>query len=126
MAETMKWIAILVLVFPDIGLAEPEPKFHLCSSYAEKSAVGEQSDLGWPVFVKLTEAGTTNFEAFTEVNTGKMIRVVVGPQEFSRATVWVPVPGGQLRGVFSSQEVAADWQRILASELPAGPCGARN
>ena len=126
MAETMKWIAILVLVFPDIGLAEPEPKFHLCSSYAAKSAVGEPSDLGWPVFVKLTAAGTTSFEAFTESNADKTIRVVVGPQVFSRATVWVPVPGGHLRGVFGSQEVAADWQRILAGELPAGPCGARN
>ena len=126
MAEMMKWIAILVLVFPAIALAEPEPEFHLCSSYVEKSTVGEQSDLGWPVSVKLTEAGATSFEAFTEANTGKTIRVVVGPQEFSRATVWVPVPGGHLRGIFGSQEVAADWQRILASELPAGPCGARN
>jgi len=126
MPEIMKWIAILLLALPAIGLAEPKPKFHLCSSYVEKSAVGEQSDLGWPVFLKLTEVGATSFEAFTESNAGRMIRVVVGSQDFSRATVGVPVPGGHLRGVFSSQEVAADWQRILASELPAGPCGARN
>jgi len=40
MAEMMKWIAILLLAFPAIGLAEPEPEFHVCSSYVKKSAVG--------------------------------------------------------------------------------------
>ncbi|XKH00793.1 hypothetical protein LG325_11960 [Marinobacter nauticus] len=122
----MRWSAILVPAFPAIGLAQPEPEFHLCSSYVEESAVGEQSDPGWPVFVKLTEAGATSFDTFTEANTGKVIRIVVGRREFSRATVWVPVSGGNLRGIFSSQEVAADWQRILAGELPAAPCGAMN
>jgi len=126
MPEMMRWIAILLLALPAIGLAEAEPEFHLCSSYVEKSAVGEPSDLGWPVFVKLTEDGTTSFESFTEVNTGKVIRIVVGRREFSRATVWAPVPGGKLRGILSSQKVAADWQRILTGDLPAAPCGARN
>ncbi len=126
MPKMMRSIAILALAFPAIGLAETEPEFHLCSPYVEKSEVGGQSDLGWPVFVKLTEAGTASLEAFTEANTGKMARIVVGRREFSRATVWVPVPSGNLRGMFNSQEFATDWQRIFASELPASPCGARN
>jgi preprotein translocase subunit SecD len=122
----MRLIAILALAFPAIGLAKTEPEFNLCSSYVEKSEVGEQSDLGWPVFVKLTEAGTASLDAFTEANTGKEIRIVVGRREFSRATVWVPVSSGNLHGMFNSQEVATDWQRTLANELPAVPCGARN
>jgi hypothetical protein len=122
----MRWTSILLLAVPATGLAETEPKFHLCSSYVEESAVGEQSDPGWPVFVKLTEAGAASFQAFTEANTGKTIRIFVGRREFSRATVWEPVPGGKLRGIFSSQEVAADWQRTLTDDLPAAPCGARN
>ena len=93
----MRWTSILLLAFPAIGLAEPEPEFHLCSSYVEKSAVGEQSDLGWPVSVKLTEVGATSFDIFTEVNTGKTIRVVVGRREFSKATVW----GGCSRWTFT-------------------------
>jgi len=122
----MRWIAILLLAFPAIGLAETEPEFYLCSPYVEKSTVGEQTDLGWPVYVNLTEFGTTNLEAFTEANTGKMIRILVGSREFSKATIWVPIPSGNLRGTFSSQEVATDWQRILTGKLPAAPCGARN
>jgi len=126
MPEMMKWIIFPVLAFPALGLAEAESEFNLCSPYVEKSEVGEPSDLGWPVFVKLTEAGTESLEAFTEANTGKMVRIVVGRREFSRATVWVPVSSGKLRGMFNSQEVATDWQRIFASELSASPCGARN
>ena len=122
----MRWIAILLLAFPAIGLAETEPEFYLCSPYVEKSTVGEQTDLGWPVYVNLTEFGTMNLEAFTEANTGKMIRILVGSREFSKATIWVPIPSGNLRGTFSSQEVATDWQRILTGKLPAAPCGARN
>jgi hypothetical protein len=52
----------------------------------EKTVVGEKTDVGWPVFVKLTELGTTNLEAFTDANAGAMIRIVVGGREFSRAT----------------------------------------
>jgi len=124
--KMMRSIAILALAFPAIGLAEAAPEFHLCSPYVKKSEVGEQSDLGWPVFVKLTEVGTTSLAAFTEANTGKEIRIVVGRREFSRATAWVPVPSGNLHGMFNSREVAAGWQRTLATELPASPCGARN
>ena len=126
MPEMMKWIIFPVLAFPALGLAEAESEFNLCSSYVEKSEVGAPSDLGWPVFVKLTEVGTTSLAAFKEANTGKEIRIVVGRREFSRATVWVPVPSGNLHGMFNSQEVATDWQQTLASELPAAPCGARN
>jgi hypothetical protein len=117
----MRWVAILVLVVPAIGLAKIEPEFYLCSSYVEKSTVGKQTDSGWPVYVRLTEVGTTSLEAFTEANTGKMIRILVGSREFLRATIWIPIPGGNLHGTFSSQEVATDWQRILTGKLPAAP-----
>jgi preprotein translocase subunit SecD len=122
----MRWIAIILLAFPAIGLAQTEPEFYLCSPYVEKSTVGGQTDLGWPVYVKLTEVGTTSLEAFTEANTGKMIRILVGSREFSRATIWLPIPSGNLHGTFSSQEVATDWQRTLTGKPPAAPCGAWN
>ncbi|XKH00396.1 hypothetical protein LG325_09820 [Marinobacter nauticus] len=95
----MRSIAILLLAFPAIGLAETEPEFSLCSPYVEKSEVGGLSDLGWPVFVKLTDVGATSLEAFTEANTGKMIRIVVGRREFSRTTMWAPISSGNLRGI---------------------------
>ncbi|WP_435105924.1 hypothetical protein [Arhodomonas sp. AD133] len=122
----MKWIAILLLSAPVMAVAETELEFHLCLPYVKKSAVGEQTDLGWPVFVNLTELGATRFEKFTEANKGRMSRVVVGGREFSRSTIWAPIPGGNLHGVFSSQEVAKKWQRTLEGKLPAAPCGARN
>jgi len=122
----MRWVAVLYLAIPSIVLAEAEPEFYLCSPYVKKSEVGESTDLGWPVFVKLTEVGTTSLEAFTEANAGKMIRIVVGHREFLRATIWEPISSGNLQGAFSSQEVATDWQRTLAGKLPAAPCGAWN
>jgi preprotein translocase subunit SecD len=122
----MKWMAIFLLVTSATALAETELKFHLCPSYVQQSAVGEQTDSGWPVFVKLTELGTTNFEAFTEAYSGRMIRIVVSSREFTRATIWVPIVDGNLHGTFSSQQVAMDWQKTLASRLPAAPCGARH
>ena len=120
----MRWIAVLFLAFPAVALAKAETEFYLCSSYVERSVVGEKTDFGWPVFVKLTEVGTTSLEAFTEANTGKMIRIVVGGREFSRATIWEPIPSGNLHMAFSSREVTTDWQRTLAGKLPAAPCGA--
>ncbi|MBL3558395.1 MULTISPECIES: hypothetical protein [Marinobacter] len=122
----MKWIAALLLSTPTIALAETELEFHLCSPYVEKSALGEQTDFGWPVFVKLTEIGASRFETFTAENSGRMSRIVVGGREFLKATMWAPISGGNLKGTFSSQEVATAWQRALADKLPAVPCGARN
>lgn len=122
----MKWMAILLLVTPATALAETELKFHLCSSYVQESVVGEQTDRGWPVFIKLTELGATSFEKFAESNGSKMSRIVVGGREFLRATIWAPTLGGNLREIFSSREVAMAWQRTLADKLPAEPCGARD
>jgi len=122
----MKWMAILLLVTPAIALAETEVEFYLCSSYVQESAVGEQTDRGWPVFIELTELGAASLEKFTETSLSKMSRSVVGGREVLRATVWAPTFGGKLRGIFSSQEVAMAWQRTLANKLPAVPCGARN
>ncbi|WP_151671604.1 hypothetical protein [Nitrincola schmidtii] len=122
----IKWIAVLLLSTPAIAVAETDLEFHLCSSYVQKSAVGEQTDLGWPVFVKLTEIGAASFDTFTAANSGRLSRIVVGGREFLRATMWVPNSGGSLKGTFSSQEVATAWQRALADKLPATPCGARN
>ncbi|WP_273045861.1 hypothetical protein [Marinobacter flavimaris] len=123
----MKWIPVLLLSTPAIAVAETELEFHLCSPYVQKSAVGEQTDLGgWPVFVKLTEIGAASFETFTAANSGRMSRIVVDGREFLRATMWAPISGGSLKGTFSSQEVATAWQRALADKLPASPCGARN
>ena len=122
----MKWIAILLLVTPAVALAKTELEFHLCSSYVQQSAVGEQTDRGWPVFVKLTELGVASFEKFTETNSSRMSRIVVGGREFSRKTIWASTLGRNLQGTFSSQEVATAWQRTLADKLPAAPCGARD
>lgn len=121
----MRWVVALFLAIPAVLPAEAEPEFYLCSPYVEQSEVGENTDLGWPVFVKLTEIGTTSFKAFTEENAGEMIRIVVGRREFSRATIWEPISTGNLLAEFSSQEVATDWQRILAGNLPTAPCGAQ-
>lgn len=120
----MKWMAIFFLVTPTIALAETELEFHLCSSYVQESAVGEQMDRGWPVFIKLTELGAASFEKFAETNVGKMSSIVVDGREFLRATIWAPTLGGNSRGIFSSREVAMAWQRTLADKLPAVPCGA--
>lgn len=120
----MKWIAILLLVTPGVVVAETELDFHLCSAYVEQSTAGAQTESGWPVHVKLTKLGATRFETFTEANIGSMSRLVVGDREFLRATMWVPISSGNIHGTFSSQEVATAWQRTLAGELPAVPCGA--
>ncbi len=122
----MRWIAVLLLALPATGLAETEPEFCLCSPFVEKSEVGEQTELGWPVYVKLTGIGAASLEAFTEVNAGKTIRVIAGRREFLRAKVSVPITSGNLHGTFSSHEVASDWQRTLSGKLPAAPCGALN
>jgi preprotein translocase subunit SecD len=122
----MRWIVVLFLGFPGIGLAETEPKFYLCSQFLEKSVIGEKTDFGWPVFVKLTEVGTTSLAAFTEANPGKMTRIVVGDRKFLRTTISTPITSGNLHGTFSSEEVATDWQRTLAGQLPTAPCGAGN
>ena len=120
----MKWIAILLLVTPGVVVAETELDFHLCSDYVQQSVVGAQTGSGWPVHVKLTKIGATSFERFTEANVGRISRVVVDGRAFSRATIWALIPSGTLHGKFSSQEVAKVWQRTLAGELPAVPCGA--
>ena len=122
----MKWIVLSLLVIPAFVLADSEVEFHLCSSYVHESAVGEKTDRGWPVFIKLTDLGATSFERFTETNGSEMSRIVVGGREFLRATIWAPTLGGNLRGIFSSREVATEWQRTLAGKLPAAPCGGRN
>ncbi|WP_200177106.1 SecDF P1 head subdomain-containing protein [Ectothiorhodospira shaposhnikovii] len=122
----MRWLAALFLAIPAIVMAEAVPEFYLCSPYVETSEVGDKTDLGWPVFVKLTGDGTTSLEAFTKANAGKMIRIVVGRREFSRATIWESISSGNLQGVFISQDIATDWQQILAGKLPAAPCGALN
>ncbi|WP_141737065.1 hypothetical protein [Marinobacter sp. X15-166B] len=122
----MSWIAVLLLTFPAAASAETEQAFYLCSAYVEKSVVGEQTDHGWPVFVKLTGIGTKSLGVLTEANIGKTVRIVVGDREFSRSRIWVPIPSGDLHGTFSSKEVATDWQRTLAGQLPVAPCGAGN
>ena len=120
----MRWVAVLFLAIPAIVLAEAEPEFYLCSSYVDKSDVGDNTGFGWPVLVKLTEVGAASLEAFTEAQAGKMVRTVVGHREFSRATIWEPSSSGNLQVAFSSQEAATDWKRTLAGKLPAAPCGA--
>lgn len=120
----MIWIAILLLVIPSFVTAEAELDFHLCSAYVQQSAVGAQTESGWPVHVKLTKVGAKSFERFTESNSGSMTRFVVGDREFLRATIWVPISSGDLHRAFSSKEVATAWQRTLAGKLPAAPCGA--
>lgn len=122
----MKWIVLSLLVIPAFVLAEPEVEFHLCSSYVQESALGEQTDRGWPVFIKLTELGAMSVERFAETNGSEMSRIVVDGAEFLRATIWAPILGGNLRGTFSSREVATAWQRTLAGKLPAAPCAARD
>lgn len=119
-----KMMAALLLFAPASVLAEVE--FHLCSSYVQESAIGEQTARGWPVFIKLTEPGATSLKKFTETNRSKMTRIIVGGSEFLRATAWAPIYGGGLRATFSSRDVVKAWQHTLADELPAVPCGAED
>lgn len=120
----MKWMTVFLLVITTSALAETEAEFHLCSSYVQESAVGEQTDRGWPVFINLTELGATSLDEFAETNHRKMGRIVVSGREFLRAKIWAATFDGNIRGTFSSQEAAAAWQQILADKLPAVPCGA--
>ena len=119
----MKWMALLFLVTAAITAAESAPEFHLCLPYVEKSALGEPTDRGWPVSIRLTKSGSASFEDFTEANLGRVIRIVVGDREFSRARIAAPIASGRLQGTFSSQVAAMAWQRMLAGELPVTPCG---
>ena len=106
--------------------AEAEPVFDLCAPYVEKSAVGEPAAQGgWPVHVRLTEAGAAGLEDFTAANVRRTVRIEVNGRQFTRATMWVPVDNGKLRGHFGSREEARAWQQILAEDLPPAPCGAR-
>ena len=122
----MKWMALLFLVTAAIAAAESAPEFHLCVSYVEKSVVGEPTDRGWPVDIRLTETGAIRFENFTQANVGRAIRVVIGDHEFSRAGIAAPIDNGRVRGTFSSQDAAIAWQRMLAGELPVTPCGGQS
>jgi len=121
--KAMRLVATLWFATAGIAAADTAREFHLCASYVQQSATGEQANGNWPVFVKLTERGARSLEAFAEANTGKLARVVVGGREFSRATIRAPIDGGNLQGTFGSQKVAAVWQQTLASELPVAPCG---
>lgn len=120
----MKWIATLLLIISSIAVANTELDFHLCSAYVQNSALGVQSNSGWPVYVKLSEAGAKSFERFTEANIGRISRIIVGGRVFLRATTWASVPSGNLQGEFSSQEIAKAWHRTLSQNLPSAPCGA--
>lgn len=119
-------LGVVFVVTATIAAAESAPEFHLCVSYVEKSVVGEPTDRGWPVYIRLTETGAIRFENFTQANVGREIRVVIGDHEFSRAGISTPIDNGRLRGTFSSQEVAIAWQRMLAGEFPVTPCGGQS
>jgi len=120
----MKRIALLSLLVSSLATAADEPTFYLCSDYVQRSAVGEQNDQGWPVFIELTASGASSFETFSEANAGRTARVMAGSREFTRATMWVPVSGGRLHTLFPSAAVATEWQQLLTTDLPAAPCGA--
>ena len=122
----MKWIAILLLTVSVAVKAETELAFQLCSSYIQQSEVGALSEEGrWPVYIKLTELGTSSFGEYTAANVGNKIRLIVDGQEFTRAEIVVPVITGNIWGQFDTKEEAMRWQDVLAGGLPAYPCGAR-
>lgn len=106
----MTWSAVLLLIIPAIGLAETALEFHQCSPYVEESAVGENTDHGWPIFMMFTELGARSLEKVTEANVGRVIHIVVGDREFLRAGIVVPNSSGRLLGALSSQDVAMTWQ----------------
>lgn len=120
----MKWMAILLLLSPDSAAAGPDLAFHLCSAYVQQVFAGEQTDAGWPVYVKLTTVGASQFASFTTANTGSNSRIVAGGQTFISATIQAPITSGVLQQTFHSQEVALTWQQTLTNELHAVPCGA--
>lgn len=120
----MRWFAILLLALSGSVWAGTEPAFHLCSSLVAQSMAGAHKDAGgWPVFVQLTERGSKQFEAFTSANSGRVIRLVVDGRQFARFSVVAPEGSGNLLGHFRSRDAARTWQRVLAEELPAAPCG---
>lgn len=123
---SMITLGVVFVVTATIAAAESAPEFHLCVPYVEKSVVGEPTDRGWPVFIRLTETGAIRFENFTQANVGRAIRVVIGDHEFSRAGIAAPIDNGRVRGTFSSQDAAIAWQRMLAGELPVTPCGGQS
>ena len=122
----MKWMALMFLVTAAIAAAESTPEFHLGLPYVESSVVRGQTDRGWLVYIQLTETGAIRLENFTQANVGRVIRVVIGDREFSRAGIAAPIDSGRLQATFSSQDAAIAWQRMLAGELPVTPCGGQS
>ncbi|KXS55265.1 MAG: hypothetical protein AWU57_364 [Marinobacter sp. T13-3] len=120
----MKWLAMIVSMAPALVAADIEPEFYVCGPYIQASLVGEPTKQGWPVVLRLTDAGARAFEGFTAANQGQVVRVVVGEQVFSRATVNSAMAGGRLRGVFGSEREARVWWQRLAAKVPEAPCGA--
>lgn len=122
----LRYFGALCLCLSGLANAESEPVFDLCVPYVEKSAVGElAAQGGWPVHVRLTEAGAESLKAFTRENAGKTIRIEAGARQFARFTIWMPFDSRRLGGHFVSREEARAWQRILEDDLPSGPCGVR-
>lgn len=120
----MKWMTILLLLSPGSVAAESDLAFHLCSTYVQQVFAGEQTDAGWPVYVKLTAGGTSQFASFTTANIGSNSRIVAAGQTFISATIQAPITSGVLQQTFHSREVALTWQQRLTSGLQAVPCGA--
>ena len=127
--QVMAIVTLIVFILgalPSIGMAETEQHFYLCSSLVETSAVGEQTALGWPVYIKLTAVGSRSFEAYTEANVGTILRIMVGSREFARATIRAPISTGSIQRAFESRDEALAWQVTLAGKLPEAPCGVRS
>lgn len=120
----MKWMTILLLLSPDSVAAESDLAFHLCSAFVQQVFAGEQTDAGWPVFVKLTAAGRSQFASFTTATIGSNSRIVAGGQIFFSATIQAPITSGVLQQTFHSHEVALTWQQTLTDEIQALQCGA--
>lgn len=127
----MKWALLVLSLIPTLAAAEePQKKplqFHLCSTFVEQASLGEPNSFGWPVFVKLTPAGSQSFETLTQHHIGKKVEILAGGQTlfrapFSRPTISAAVSSGVLQQTFSSQKIAHSWLPML-ERLPISPCG---
>ncbi|SEF67287.1 hypothetical protein [Marinobacterium lutimaris] len=127
----MKWVLLVLSLLTTLAAAEePQKKplqFHLCPAFVEQVSMGEPNSFGWPVFVKLTPAGSQSFETLTQHHIGKKVEILAGGQTFFRATflrvtISAAVSSGVLQQAFSSQEIAHSWLLML-ERLPMTPCG---
>lgn len=98
------------------------PTFYLCEgNIAEVSA--RQADERFLLTVRLTEAGTEHWAAFTTEHLARHVRVKVGSVLLVEAQIQATIPSGLIE-IARSDSGSAETLREATEAAPASPCGA--